>query len=163
MEKHPATIPGISEGAMVFSFFTEIGIISQLSSTLFESVLPQGLSLAQFGVLNWFSRVDSVATPGRLAKAFQVTGGAMTNTLKKLEHRQLILIEPDPESGRKKRVTMTKKGEQMRELAIDASAPLLSELTDKFDKNFILNQIKELAEVRRYLDERRFSKERGKK
>ncbi len=156
MEEHPATRPRISEGAMLFSFFTEIGIISQLSSTLFESVLPEGLTLAQFGVLNWFSRVDTEATPGRLAKAFQVTGGAMTNTLKKLERRQLIKIEPDPHSGRKKRVTMTKKGEQMRELAIHATAPLLNELTNKFDKNFILNQIKELAEVRRYLDERRF-------
>ena len=163
MKEDQITDPSTSDGAMLFAFFTEVGIISQLSSALFESVLPQGLTLAQFGVLNWFSRVDTVATPGRLAKAFQVTGGAMTNTLKKLENRQLIKIEPDPDSGRKKRVTMTKEGAAMREAAINAIKPLLSELTEKFDKNFIINQIKELAEIRRYLDERRYNKEEVKK
>lgn len=139
----------------LFAYFTEIGIISQLSSTLFESMLPEGLTQAQFGVLNWFSRVDTVATPGRLAKAFQVTGGAMTNTLKKLESRQLVKIEPDPDSGRKKRVTITALGKEVREQAINATAPLLAELTERFEKQFILNQIRGLKEVREYLDERR--------
>jgi DNA-binding MarR family transcriptional regulator len=49
--------------------------------------LPAGLTVSQFSVLNWFIRVDNVATPGRLSTAFQVTKGAMTNTLKKLHEK----------------------------------------------------------------------------
>ena len=62
-----------SKGDAVFTYFNEIGIISQLSTVLFEQSLPEGLTLSQFSVLNWFVRVDVEATPGRLARAFQVT------------------------------------------------------------------------------------------
>jgi DNA-binding MarR family transcriptional regulator len=145
----------LSEEPLLFAYFTEIGIISQLSSALFASALPLGLTQAQFSVLNWFSRVDSHATPGRLAKAFQVTPGAMTNTLKRLENQQLIKIEPDPDSGRKKRVTITSQGKEMREKAIAAVAPLLLELSNNLDTQSINDQISALTNVRRYLDERR--------
>ncbi len=158
MKKTESAQQPAPEGAPLFAFFTEIGIISQLSTALFESVLPDGLTLAQFGVLNWFSRVDTEASPGRLAKAFQVTGGAMTNTLKRLEANQLVKIEPDPLSGRKKRVTITEKGQQTRDKAIAATSPLLAELTERFDSNFILSQIKDLAQVRQYLDDRRYKR-----
>ena len=51
------------EDAIVFGFFNEIGIISQLTSSMFERNLPQNLTNSQFGVLNWFHRVDTEATP----------------------------------------------------------------------------------------------------
>jgi DNA-binding MarR family transcriptional regulator len=156
MQKQEDTQFSADDGPLLFSYFTEIGIISQLSSALFQSVLPDGLTIAQFGVLNWFCRVDTEATPGRLAKAFQVTGGAMTNTLKRLENQRLIKIEPDPNSGRKKRVTITELGRETRDGAISALEPLLAELTQRFDKQFIVKQISGLAEVREFLDERRY-------
>ncbi len=141
----------------LFLYFNEIGIISQLSTALFESKLPSGLSNSQFGVLNWFSRVDTEATPGRLATAFQVTPGAMTNTLKKLEAKGLIKIEPDEHSGRKKKVTITAKGKQMRKRAIESAAPLFREFAEKFPSSGIKKQIKELQKVRKYLDQRRYN------
>ncbi len=156
MLKDPESDLSPKDAPLLFSYFTEIGIISQLSGALFESVLPKGLTMAQFGVLNWFCRVDTEATPGRLAKAFQVTGGAMTNTLKRLEAQQLIKIGPDPHSGRKKRVTLTEKGRETRDGAIRALEPLLVELTERFDKQFIVQQISGLSDVRKYLDERRY-------
>ena len=76
----------------LFSYFNELNIISQLSNGIFEQNLPAGLTVSQFSVLNWFIRVDNVATPGRLSTAFQVTKGAMTNTLKKLHEKKLISI-----------------------------------------------------------------------
>ena len=69
----------------VFRLFNEIGIISQLSGTILARVLPHGLSMAQFGVLNNFVRLGGERTPAGLAEAFQVTRGAMTNTLTRLE------------------------------------------------------------------------------
>lgn len=140
----------------LFTYFNEIGIIAQLSNALFEQNLPDGLNSSQFGVLNWFSRVDSQATPGRLAIAFQVTAGAMTNTLKKLETKGLVKIEPDEFSGRKKKVTITVQGEKIRQKAIAASAPLFQEFAENFPQENIELQVAQLRKVREYLDQRRY-------
>jgi DNA-binding MarR family transcriptional regulator len=96
------------------------------------------------------------ATPGRLARAFQVTGGAMTNTLKKLESKGLVKVEPDKNSRRRKRVTMTRKGNQVRDKAIKSVAPLLREFAERFPIEKLKRQTRQLAEVREYLDERRY-------
>jgi len=140
----------------LFTYFNEIGIIAQLSNALFERNLPDGLNNSQFGVLNWFSRVDSQATPGRLATAFQVTAGAMTNTLKKLESKGLVKVEPDEFSGRKKRVTITVKGKKVREQAIATAAPLFQEFAESFPQENIELQVEQLQKVREYLDQRRY-------
>jgi len=140
----------------LFSYFNEIGIISQLSAAMFQRNLPEGLTNSQFSVLNWFVRVDSEATPGRLARAFQVTGGAMTNTLKKLEAKRLIKIEPDVNSGRSKRVTITTAGLAMREKCVATATPLFDAVAREFPQAYIEKQLKELRKVRKYLDENRF-------
>jgi DNA-binding MarR family transcriptional regulator len=121
--------------------------------------LPTGMTSSQFSVLNWFTRVDVEATPGRLAKAFQVTAGAMTNTLKKLEAKGWVKVEPDQSSGRKKRVTMTRKGAAARRAAIAAVAPLLAEFATEFGSKKLEKQLKALVPVRQYLDEYRFRDE----
>jgi len=144
-----------SSESTLFAYFNEIGIIAQLSNALFEKSLPDGLNNSQFGVLNWFRRVDSQATPGRLATAFQVTAGAMTNTLKKLNAKGLVKIEPDEFSGRKKKVTITEKGKKVREQAIIAAAPLFQEFAENFPQENIELQVELLQQVREYLDQRR--------
>lgn len=143
-------------GMEIFGFFTEVSIIAQLSINLFERHLPEGLTNSQFGVLNWFHRVDDEATPGRLATAFQVTPGAMTNTLKRLEAKALIKVEPDASSGRRKRVTITPQGRDMRQRAIESAAPLLAEFIQAFSPAAIAGQTRELAKIREYLDEYRY-------
>lgn len=140
-----------------FIFFNEINIIAQLSSNMFERVLPHGLTQSQFTVLNWFVRVDTEATPGRLATALMVTRGAMTNTLSKLEEKGFIKVEPDASSGRQKRVTMTEAGRSARDDAIAASADLLAEFSDRFNAEETLALIPRLQAVREYLDQRRYS------
>ena len=140
----------------LFTFFNEIGIISQLATSMFEQRLPHELTISQFGVLNWFVRVDSEATPSRLAKAFQVTGGAMTNTLKKLESKGFIKIRPDEKSGRQKRVTLTKSGRKARDESIAAVGPLLAEFAEAFPAAGLERQVKQLSKVREYLDEYRY-------
>ncbi|MFT4670889.1 MAG: DNA-binding MarR family transcriptional regulator [Pseudohongiellaceae bacterium] len=142
----------------LFNYFNEISIISQLSAAMFEKALPFGLTNAQFSVLNWFIRVDSEASPGRLATAFQVTAGAMTNTLQKLAAKQLIKVEPDPHSGRKKIVTITDKGRQQLEQAISSAMPLFTELSQQFDSAKIDSQLPLLREIRERLDEMRYEK-----
>ena len=142
---------------MLFTFFNELNIISQLSNSMLERNLPDGLTASQFSVLNWFVRVDNVATPGRLSTAFQVTKGAMTNTLKKLREKQLVTVEPDRASGRRKIVRMTRRGRKVRDTAITATYPLLAEFAQVFDIMEIKHQLIAIQKVRMYLDERRYT------
>lgn len=46
-----------SEAALFFAFFTEVGILAQLSRALLESRLPDGVSVAHYSVLNHLVRV----------------------------------------------------------------------------------------------------------
>ena len=140
--------------ATLFTYFNEISIIAQLSIAQFERSLPDGLTNSQFSVLNWFSRVDSQASPGRLATAFQVTPGAMTNTLKKLESKSLVKIEPDELCGRKKKVSMTSKGEKLQKQAVNAAA-LFQEMAKNRPLENIEIQVAQLQKVREYSDQRR--------
>ena len=150
------TEAGSDATSILFTFFNEIDIISQLSGKLFESQLPDGLTSSQFGVLNWFHRVDDEATPKRLAVAFQVTGGAMTNTLKRLQSKGLIKVVPDPNSGRQKKVTITAKGRKMRDKAIASASPVFEEFAKEFPVAQLETQLNTLRKVRQYLDAYRY-------
>ena len=141
--------------ATLFTYFNEIGIIAQLSNAQFERILPDGLNNSQFYVLNWFCRVDSQASPGRLATAFQVTPGAMTNTLKKLESKGLVKIEPDELSGRKKKVSISSRGEKLQKQAVNAAAALFQEMAKNRPLENIEIQVAQLQKVRGYSDQRR--------
>lgn len=142
---------------VAFSFFNEVGIINQLASNAFEKDLPLGLTVSQFSVLNWFTRVDVEATPGRLAIAFNVTKGAMTNTLKKLEEKGLVRIRVDENSARRKLVTMTEQGSEARGMALKSVEPLLTELLDAFSQTELESSLPFLQKLRIYLDERRYA------
>ena len=138
-----------------FEFFNEIGIIAQLSSNQMQRAMPHGLTQSQFSVLNWFIRVDSQATPGRLAKAFQVTRGAMTNTLGKLESKGFIEVTPDPASGRSKIVRLTPAGRRARDRAIAASNGPLKEFLETFPRATLNEALPLLKSIRAYLDDAR--------
>ena len=141
--------------ATLFTYFNEISIIARLTIAQFERILPDCLNNSQFSVLNWFSRVDSQASPSRLATAFQVTPGAMTNTLKKLESKGLVKIEPDELCGRKKKVSMTSKGEKLQKQAVNAAAALFQEMAKNRPLENIEIQVAQLQKVREYSDQRR--------
>ena len=153
--KSPSQSGDLAELDRAYSFFNEIGIISQLASNQMQRVMPHELTLSQFGVLNWFVRVDDEATPGRLSSAFQVTKGAMTNTLKKLTEKGFVRISPDPQSGRRKIVTMTRTGRQARDDAIAGTHAQLETFLSRFAGQPFEVCLDFLQEVRRYLDDER--------
>ena len=116
------------DAAGLFALFNEIGIVNQLASTRFERALPEGLTVSQFSVLNNFVRLGGTRSPSQLAEAFQVTKGAMTNTLEKLKAKGCVSIKPDPADGRAKVVTITRKGAALREKAIRAASPAFADM-----------------------------------
>lgn len=144
-----------SQDPLLFRFFNEIGIIEQLSRNAFERVMPGGMKLSQFTVLNHFVRLGGTRSPAELASAFQVTRGAMTNTLQKLEAKGYIRISPDPQDGRGKQVTITAAGEKARADAVKALAPHLDRLTGILDLSEIESVMPALIRLREILDEER--------
>jgi DNA-binding MarR family transcriptional regulator len=139
----------------LFVFFNEIGIINQLATTQLERQLPDGLKVSHFGVLSHFVRLGGEKTPAQLASAFQVTKGAMTNTLGKLEARGLVRIRINPDDARSKLVTITPKGRKVRDQAVAAVAPLFADLAEVIPASKIETVLPTLQEIRVILDEAR--------
>lgn len=111
-----------------FRLFTEVAIIDQLLTTRLERSLPPGLSRAQFGVLNHFARRSGAESPAQLASAFQVTKGAMTNSLQRLEAKGYVRVEGDETDGRRKRVSLTPEGRAAHEDAVVRLKPMLDSI-----------------------------------
>ena len=135
-----------------FTFFTEIGILAQLSQTQFERLMPAGMTLAQFTVLDHCVRVSDGRSPATLARAFQVTKGTMTSTLQRLEQKGLVVIRADPRDGRSKIVRITEEGRAMREACIAATRPWSKDLLAKLDAREISELTPRLAALRNILD-----------
>lgn len=138
-----------------FQFFNEIGIIEQLARTLFEKVMPDGLSLAQFSVLNHFARLGGEKSLVEMARAFQVTKAAMTRTIGKLQGKGFVRVVPNPEDGRSKLVSLTKAGARARDDSIDRLSPVLARFRRQFPAEAIQPVIPALEAVRIWLDENR--------
>jgi DNA-binding MarR family transcriptional regulator len=145
----------VAQDPLLFQFLNEVGVIDQLARAKLESVLPGGLKISQFMVLNHLLRLGGDWSPVRLASAFQVTKGAMTNTLQRLESRGLVAVAPDPHDGRGKLVKLTATGRRMREKCIRSVDPFLVDLEAKFGEKRFASALPLLEEVRKYLDDRR--------
>ena len=137
---------------LYFRMFTEIGIINQLSSKRLERVLPDGVSIAQFSVLNHFVRLGGQWAPSRLARAFQVTKGAMTNTLQRLEAQGLVKIVADPADARAKLVEITAAGRKMRETCVRATSPIVSDVSASLQLDEVRAALPVLEKLRKVLD-----------
>jgi len=140
---------------LAFQLFVEIGIIEQLARTRLERQLPDGLKISQFGVLSHLVRLGGGWSPARLAAAFQVTKGAMTNTLQRLEARGLIEIRADDQDGRAKIVRLTDAGRKMRQLCVKNLSPFLADLSKEISKNELKAALPVLENIRKYLDSNR--------
>ena len=137
---------------LLFRVFNEIGIIEQLARTVFERVMPHGLKVSQFSLLNHMVRLGDGKRPAELADAFQVTRGAMTNTVSRLETLGFVRVTPDPDDGRAKAVYLTDAGRRAREDAIAALAPYLARLDETLGAERFADALPFLTDLRRLLD-----------
>jgi DNA-binding MarR family transcriptional regulator len=141
-----------STDPILFSFFNEVNIIAQLSTNAFGRALPSGMSVSQFSVLNHLVRLGDGKNPSRLANAFQVTKGAMTNTLSKLEKRGFIELRVDEDDGRGKRAYLTDAGKAARVEGLKSLEPELFKVISGFDVEEFSAALPFLQKVRSFLD-----------
>jgi len=142
-----------SEDPIAFLLLNEVGIIQHLSRTAAERVLPAGLSMAGFAVLNHMIRLrHEQRAPAQIANAVQVTKGAMTGTLKRLEAEGWITVDPDPRDGRGKIVRLTPEGRVIRDTAIQNLTPLMAPIQAAVSDSELRQAIRFLQKIRAVLD-----------
>ena len=132
--------------------FAELFMTDQLARARLGKVLPRGMELSHFSVLNHLARKHEERTPAQLAKAFHVTRGAMTNTLSKLEIAGHIHIRPDWDDARRKFVSISPSGRQARDAALHAIAPVIGALAAKIGVDKVRAVLPVLRELRSELE-----------
>jgi DNA-binding MarR family transcriptional regulator len=132
---------------------SEIAIIGHLADTELAKLLPPELSVASFGVLNHFVRLNVEGeSPARLARAFKVPNGAMTYTLQQLEGHGYVSIEADPADARAKIVRITKKGRRARDAGFARENTGREALLDAVGADAFARALPFLIKVREVLD-----------
>ena len=143
---------GPPSGLLYFSVFNEIGIIDQLAQTALERALPHGLTRSQFALLNHFALRGGMQSPAELATAFQVTRGAMTNTVQRLAAKGLLDVVDDPKDGRAKKVGLTAAGRRVRDEAIAALGPMFRRMSEAIPADAFERLLEDLRPLRMWMD-----------
>ncbi|WP_374642909.1 MarR family winged helix-turn-helix transcriptional regulator [Tabrizicola sp.] len=135
------------------ALFGELFMADQLARNRISKVLPRGMQLSHFSVLNHLARINDERTPAQLAKAFHVTRGAMTNTLSRLEWAGHVHIRPDWEDARQKFVAISPSGRAARDSAVAAVVPLIAEVVQSIGDDRVRALVSVLRELRVRLED----------
>lgn len=134
------------------ALFGELFMADQLARNRISKVLPKGMEISQFSVLNHLARLSEERTPAQLAKAFHVTRGAMTNTLARLEWAGHVHIRPDWDDARRKFVAISPAGRAARDAAVQSVAPLIADVVEKLGADRVRAVLPVLRELRARLE-----------
>lgn len=135
------------------ALFGELFMADQLARNRISKVLPRGMELSHFSVLNHLARTNDERTPAQLARAFHVTRGAMTNTLGRLEWAGHVHIRPDWEDARQKFVAISPSGRAARDSAVAAVVPLIGEVVQSIGPDRVRALLSVLRELRVRLED----------
>jgi DNA-binding MarR family transcriptional regulator len=136
------------------ALFGELFMADQLARARLSKVLPKGMELSHFGVLNHLAGLSEERTPAQLARAFHVTRGAMTNTLARLEWAGHVHIRPDWDDARSKLVAISPSGRAARDAAVAVIAPLIADAVQALGAERVRAVLPVLRELRtRFEDE----------
>ncbi|WP_166417713.1 MarR family winged helix-turn-helix transcriptional regulator [Cochlodiniinecator piscidefendens] len=142
-----------SEDTLAVALFSEILMADQLARSRLSKVLPKGMELSHFSVLNHLAHSNDEKSPAQLAAAFHVTRGAMTNTLSKLEWAGHIHIRPDWDDARRKFVAISPAGRKACDAAIQSISPVISDVVKKIGSDKVRAALPVLRELRHRLDD----------
>jgi DNA-binding MarR family transcriptional regulator len=102
-----------------------------------------GLSLRQYAALSGIRQ--GASSPGELARLWQVTPAVITGVIDRLERRELVRREPDPDDRRRLRLALTDTG-------LAASMLIERALTEELAAQLSRATPQELAELGRALE-----------
>lgn len=138
---------------LAVTLFSEILTVDQLARNRLSKVLPKGMEISHFSVLNHLAFSGEERTPAQLAKSFHVTRGAMTNTLNRLEWAGYVHIRPDWDDARRKLVNISPAGKRARDLALEAITPMIHEVVSALGDEKVRAALPTLRELRLRLED----------
>ena len=138
---------------LAIALFSEVLTADQMIRNRLTRVLPKGMEISHFSVLNHLIFVGGERSPAQLAHTFHVTRGAMTNTLNKLEWAGYVHIRPDWDDARRKMVAISPAGRSARDAALHAITPLIAEVVKDIGPDRVRSAIPLLRELRIKLGE----------
>lgn len=138
---------------LAITLFSELLTVDQLARMSVARVLPKGMELSHFSVLNHLAHTGTEKSPGQLAQTFHLTRGAMTNTLNKLEWAGWVHVRPDWDDARRKMVSISPAGHAARDAALAAIAPIISDVVETVGQDKVKSTIPVLRELRMKLNE----------
>ncbi|QHQ36914.1 MarR family winged helix-turn-helix transcriptional regulator [Algicella marina] len=148
MERSRQTGPG---DATILTLVSEIATIDQLLHARLQKSLPKGMAVSHFTVLNHLAVSASEKTPAQLARSFNLTKGALTNTLAKLEAAGSVHIRPDWDDGRRKFVSISPAGRRTLAHASSAVEPVFNEILKTIDPEELRAALPLLRKLRQSL------------
>ncbi|AZQ69418.1 MarR family transcriptional regulator [Silicimonas algicola] len=137
-----------SSDQLAIALFSEIFMADQLARARLAKVLPKGMELSHFSVLHHLARAGAERTPAQLARTFHVTRGAMTNTISRLEWAGYVHVRPDWDDARRKFVGISLSGVKARDAALEAIAPILTEVVRSIGPDRVRAALPTLRELR---------------
>lgn len=140
-----------SKDMLASSLFVELFMADQMARAQITKALPKGMELSHFTILNFLAGISEHRTPAQLATALNLTRGAITNTLAKLEWAGYVHISPDWDDARRKQVVISPAGRLARSAALDAITPMLAEVVDKIGADKVRATLPVIREIRRSL------------
>ncbi|MFY0659560.1 MAG: MarR family transcriptional regulator [Shimia sp.] len=141
------------KSGLAITLFGEILMVDQLARSRLSKVLPKGMELSHFSVLNHLDRSNVERSPAQLAKTFHLTRGAMTNTLHKLETAGYVHIRPDWDDARRKMVAISPAGRQARDAALASMEPIINDMVSRLGDDRVRAALPILRELRLKLEE----------
>lgn len=138
---------------LAISLFSELITADQLARAQLSRVLPKGMEISHFAVLNHLANNGEERSPAQLARLFHVTKGAMTNTLGKLEWAGHIHVRPDWEDARRKKISISPAGRAARDNALMAISPIIAEVVRDIGPDKVRGALPVLRALRKRLSE----------
>ncbi|MEY1557146.1 MarR family winged helix-turn-helix transcriptional regulator [Yoonia sp. R2331] len=138
---------------LAVSLFSELLAVDQLARISVARVLPKGMELSHFMVLNHLAHSTNEKSPAQLARSFHLTRGAMTNTLAKLEWAGWVHVRPDWDDARRKMVSISPAGLSARDAALAAIAPIISDVVHTVGEDRVKTTLPVLRALRSKLSE----------
>lgn len=139
------------KNTLAISLFSEVLAADQMVRNRLSRVLPKGMEISHFSVLNHLAWHEGERTPAQLAELFNVTRGAMTNTLNKLEWAGYVHIRPDWDDARRKMVAISPAGRKARDQAVGSITPMITQVVDELGEERVRATLPTLRELRRQL------------
>jgi DNA-binding MarR family transcriptional regulator len=103
----------------------DVWLLAKATTGVLDAALaPTGLSADEFGIYSVLTSADAL-TPSDLAEWMSAPPTTVSSVVKRLERRDHVVREPNPNDGRSYLLRLTPSGREAHRAAVEAFVPVL--------------------------------------